>query len=103
MTVDYDQLVKNYCDGLFNTLRNFTPGPEFLDTWVHDEDHARSIFALFEAAESSGLKALSLTVSALVADQLDLVKLKTDLSELGHATLSAEKDHFLISMRFENG
>ena len=100
MNVSYEQLVQNYCDGLFNKLRNFTPGPEFLDTWVHDEDDARSIFGVFEAAESAGLKTLSVTVGESVAAKLNPENLRAELSRLGAVEIKKDISGIQITVRF---
>lgn len=102
MTVDYDALVKNYYEGLFNKLRNFTPGPEFLDTWVHDENHERSIYGIFEAAESAKLPSLSLTVNKAILATLNVPSLKQDLSRLGVVTLSEKEEQTQFNMEFKH-
>jgi hypothetical protein len=63
--IDYEALVDTYRRRLITILRAFRPGDSahtFLETWVPDEDDAKSIDGIFEAAFSSGLPELTLRV-----------------------------------------
>lgn len=51
--IDYSQLVQEYYDNLNDNLRHFRGGPGFLETWVHDEHHGRSILGILELAHTA--------------------------------------------------
>ena len=67
MHLIYDDLVRDYLDSLHSKLRNFNVEPEFLATWVHDEDDDTSIKEIFAAAREAGCRQLTLGISATVA------------------------------------
>jgi hypothetical protein len=98
MTIDYNNLVKGYYDGLVNNLRNFSPGPEFLESWVHDEDHERSLFGIFEAAKDAGLTSLSVTVEPPFCDDLNMNSLNKELSHLGKTKIESQSDKAVITV-----
>lgn len=100
MTFDYDELVKNYWDGLFSRLRNFTGGPAFLETWVHDEDHTRSILGLFEAAEASGQTQITLRVGPTTAPLLKISEIRQELSSLGIVKIEQPENEVQITVSF---
>lgn len=100
--IHYEELVQSYCDGLFTKLRNFVPGPPFLETWVHDEDHSRSIYGIFEAAESAGLEELEVRVKAETAKSIEIIRLEGELSRLGKVAIKNVDDGVQISMRFRH-
>jgi hypothetical protein len=103
MILNYDELAKEYVERLFSTLRNFTPGPPFLDTWVHDENHERSIYGIFEAAENAKLNSLSLVISQSVCQQVNLSHLNQELSQLGHVSVVTDGAQTKIEMEFKHG
>ncbi len=100
--IQYEELVQNYCDGLFTKLRNFVPGPPFLETWVHDEDHSRSIYGIFEAAEGAGLDDLQVTVKAETAKDIEMIRLEGELSRLGKVEIKPATGGFLLTVRFRH-
>lgn len=100
--IHYEELVQNYCDGLFTKLRNFVPGPPFLETWVHDEDHSRSIYGIFEAAESAGLEELEVTVKAETASSIEMIRLEGELSRLGKVEIKKVEAGLHLIVRFRH-
>jgi hypothetical protein len=100
--IHYEELVQNYCDGLFTKLRNFVPGPPFLETWVHDEDHSRSLYGIFEAAESAGLESLEVAVKAETAKSIEMIRLEGELSRLGKVEIKKAEVGFHITVRFRH-
>ena len=95
-SLNYDELAKSYVDALHTNLRNFRIGPDFLETWVPDEDHHKSIFGLFESGEMGSLKNLSVLVSSKVSSSLDRVKLEKDLATFGKAVLNERQDGLTV-------
>jgi len=99
--LNYDELVESYYRNLHTTLRNFTPGPEFLESWVHDENHNRSIVGLFEAAEDGGIEELELEVGPQLADALDREWIKSNLSGYGEFQLTPKDDGLRLNLAFK--
>lgn len=98
--LNYDALVEAYYENLHTTLRKFSPGPEYLDSWVHDEDHNRSILGIFESAESYSLEELAIEVSPKVAPQVDQNWLKENLNRFGAVKLSTRQGGLEVRIRF---
>ncbi|MBI4405541.1 MAG: hypothetical protein HY537_15370 [Deltaproteobacteria bacterium] len=94
--LDYEALVKAYYQNLHTTLRNFRAGPPFLESWVHDEDHNRSILGIFEAAASAGVHTLTVKVGTSLAAQLDQPWLKENLAAFGNVHMQTEGDFLNI-------
>lgn len=82
-SVDYEELVKNYYDNLNTTLRKFSPGPDFLETWVHDEDHNKSLLGIFESAEEAGVPVLTVAISRNLIDKIKREWLTDQLKTMG--------------------
>ena len=87
MRLSYDDLVRDYLESLRSTLRNFTVEPEFLGTWVHDEDDHRSLFEVFVAAQGAGCRELTVAVGPALALKLKDARLISELGPLGQVRL----------------
>jgi hypothetical protein len=92
MRIVYDSLVRDYLDSLNSKLRNFSVEPEFLATWVHDEDEHVSLFELFAAAQSSGCRELTVAVGPDTAKRLDEARVRALLAPLGTFSLTRGTD-----------
>ncbi len=46
----YDELAKTYLENLNSILRNFKQGPDFLETWVYEENINSSLLGICEAS-----------------------------------------------------
>jgi hypothetical protein len=88
--LNYQDLVTGYYDNLNNNLRNFKGGPGFLETWVHDEDHNRSLLEILDLAHSHGIDALNIQLPPAVADSLNLDWLRRNASEFGSLELKGK-------------
>lgn len=88
--LDYDALAKDYVENLHTTLRNFTPGPEFLETWVYEENHDSSVLGILESAEEADLAGVTITISRAIADEMDLDALKSDSGHMKGLALTIE-------------
>jgi len=98
--VDYDELVAAYADNLENVLRSFKPGPEFLDLWVHDEDDARSILNIAEAAEGYGLENLTIELSGAALARIDTDALLEMLRKVCEVELTAAGAGAKVVLRY---
>jgi hypothetical protein len=90
--ISYDDLVRDYLDSLHSKLRNFSVEPEFLATWVHDEDDATSLYEIFAAAREAGCGELSVGVGAQAAGRVDRAGLEKRLAPLGAVRVEVLKD-----------
>jgi hypothetical protein len=88
--LNYQELVAGYYDNLNNNLRNFKGGPGFLETWVHDEDHNRSLLEILDLAHSHGISDLNIHLQAAVATEVNLDWLRRNASEFGSLELKGE-------------
>ena len=70
--LDYDLLAKEYVENLHTTLRNFTPGPDFLETWVYEENHNSSVLGILESADEADLAEVKIKISRAIVDEMDL-------------------------------
>ena len=98
MRIVYDDLVRAYLESLHSKLRNFVVEPEFLATWVHDEDDHVSLFELFAAAQSAGSRQLTVAIGAATARLLDEARLTALLGALGSARISKTSAGLEIDM-----
>src|SRR5581483_5760251 len=92
MRLSYEELVRQYLETLNAKLRNFAVEPEFVATWVHDEDDHRSLYDLFVAAQGGGCRDLTVVVGAGTAAKLDAARLEKDLAVLGSPKVARGKD-----------
>ncbi len=88
--LNYQELVDGYYDNLNNNLRNFKGGPGFLETWVHDEDHNRSLLEILDLAHSHGIDNLNIHLPSTVTSTLNLDWLRRNASEFGSLDLQGE-------------
>ena len=89
MRIRYEEIVSAYEEGLRTQLRGFRPAHDFLDTWVHDEDPARSILSMVESAGLGGVKSLEVDVGPETARRIDARRLEALTARSGKATVTA--------------
>jgi hypothetical protein len=94
MMLNYQELVQGYYDNLNNNLRNFKGGPGFLETWVHDEDHNRSILEILDLAHSHGITDLKIQLPKDVTVLVDFEWLRKNSSKYGSIVLKGEQLSF---------
>ena len=99
MLVDYDEIIEDYQNSIQTKLRGFKPKHDFLEMWVHDEDHALSILNIVESAEINNISDLSIQVSEKIWKELDPVNLKSLIEELGTVQIDDENDNKLIRIK----
>jgi len=102
MILDYQQLVKDYWENLNSQLRGFTAGADFLDTWVPDENHIRSIESLFESAQLHGIDSLKVKIQKAVVDEVGQNQLSAVLDEFGDNEITDDGSTFVFSVEFKN-
>lgn len=94
ISLDYDQLIAAYQEGLVTKLRAFRPDAEsdFLETWVPDRDPVRSLLNLIEAAGDSGLVNFSIRLGPDISRHTDFEKLRQLTHDLGTLTICRERE-----------
>lgn len=81
--LNYERLLQDYNEGLNTRLRGFRPAEEYLDIWVPDNDHSKSILNLVEAAEMGGQQAVAIELGKDTLSELDLGDLENLLKTVG--------------------
>ena len=100
ISLNYESLVASYEEGLSTQLRSFKSGPDFLETWVHDSDHGRSMIGIFEAAKDAGLEELGLNVGFRVGQGMNFTSFGAELRRLGEVRIGTSQNGTLITVRF---
>lgn len=101
MQVRYEEIVDEYERGLQTRLRGFRPAHDFLDTWVHDPDPARSILSMLEAAELGGIKDLDIAIGPETAGRMDRQRLQELAAQVGKVTLEEQGAGLLLKVTYE--
>ncbi|MBC7905459.1 MAG: hypothetical protein H7Y60_01770 [Rhodospirillaceae bacterium] len=96
--LDYDDLVARYNTGLVDNLRSFGFHTDYLDMWVPDEDVARSLLNLMEAAATVGCPALSLRLGAESLASLDFAGFEAAAAGRGRVVLTREGQGAILSV-----
>jgi hypothetical protein len=97
MKINYRELVNAYYENLNENLRHFRGGPGFLETWVHDEDHARSLLAILDLAQAEGVEELEIELPQDISFSFEW--LRREAASLGRVEL---KNSTLYFKRGEN-
>lgn len=90
MRIRYEEIASGYEEGLRTQLRRFRPAHEFLETWVHDTDPAKSILSMVEAAQMGGIDRLEVLIGESTAKGIDLAQLKALTDKVGRAEIARE-------------
>ncbi len=98
--VDYEDLVRAYRASLATVLRGFKAGPDFLDLWVPDDDHHKSILNLVESAESAGLNGVSIYVGADTLAGLNLAQLEKMIGSIARVRVAPDGDGILLEINY---
>ncbi len=96
--VSYEDLVADYEKNLQTQLRGFKQAHEFLDLWVHDEDPAKSILSIVEAAESGGLSEIGILIGSETLSKVDTQKLLALVGKVGTARLAPQARGTLLTV-----
>lgn len=97
--VKYEELVEAFERNLVSVLRGHSADVEYLEMWVPDENHAKSILNMVEAAQAFGREEISIRVSLDTAAAIDMAGLKTVLSCLGQIEIEFGETGVLIHAR----
>ena len=80
MKIQYSELITDYYENLNTNLRNFRGGPGFLESWVHDEDHTRSLLGIFDLAAENKIDEVQVLLSPEVMSSVDFSYLSNEIS-----------------------
>jgi hypothetical protein len=86
--LDYEQLVAQYQHDLSHLLRGHH-SLDFLEIWVPDENHVKSLLNMVEAAQSFGCDRLVVKIGAAIVRDLDAAVLLALLGSFGAATFES--------------
>jgi hypothetical protein len=90
LRIDFDKLVADYGRMMFENLRGFSVGVEFLETWVPSDDVTESMELLVEAATEGRLEGLEIELGAEATDRLDEARLRSAVENHG-ASMSVSR------------
>ena len=102
MRIEYEAVVSGYVQSLQTQLRNFRPAHEFLETWVHDEDPAKSLLNMAEAASLGGESSLDIAVGPETLRTVDPLRLERVLAQAGKVQLVPEGKGLLLRISFQS-
>lgn len=100
MQIRYEEIVGAYERDLQTRLRGFKPLHEFLETWVHDEDPARSLLNMVEAAQMGGLEGLDIEIGPETTKRLDQKRLQEMTSRVGRVSLEPRGAGLLLKVAY---
>lgn len=95
--LDYERLVEDYNASLFATLRHHRSAGA-LEIWVPDDDPARSILNMVEAAEIAGVSEINVRVGPATLARLDDAMLAESAARYGIFAMNREGDSAVISV-----
>lgn len=94
--IDYLALVDEYNTSLTNVLRGFRPKFEFLELWVPDEDHVKSILNLVDAAQDSDYFNIEVYLDNNLLSEIQINHLINELESLGVVISKGDSGILLI-------
>jgi NifU-like protein involved in Fe-S cluster formation len=80
--INYEDLVREYNLSLNSVLRGFRPKYDFLELWVPDANHLRSVKNLVESALDQNHKTFSLYFSPAILKEIEWDKLVQELEKI---------------------
>lgn len=97
MELCYSELVEGYYKNLNDTLRNFRGGPGFLESWVHDENHNRSLLEICDLAALHHIPSIAVRLTDEVSDSIDIPWLSKELKKQGTVSLAKNGNGSLLT------
>lgn len=94
----YETLVREFEDALLTQLRGHTGGADFLTLWVPDNDPAKSIANMSEAARLGGKEMIHLRISDQSIDKEGIDRLRNELIGIGELKESREVGAWLLAI-----
>ena len=100
MKIQYEELIKDYYENLNTNLRNFRGGPGFLESWVHDEDHTRSLLGIFDLASENKVDEVQILLSPDIMQSVNFSFLSNEISP---SSLKQEVQNEQVVLTFRRG
>jgi len=102
--IDYEDLVVAYHQSLTTMLRGFRSMEEFdfLEIWVPDDDPARSILNLIEAAKERNLKCLTVILGSKTLKAIDLDRWKEEIRSLALVAIERTTERAELRIQLED-
>ena len=100
MHLHFEQLMADYERRLIETLRGFSLGAEFLETWVPTEDATDSALDLVEHARLHGLQSIEIAFETGQPSAIDFERLIASAAQHGQASLKKEGSKNVLSVCF---
>lgn len=94
--VNYEEAVSDFNEKLLTQLRSHGAEADYLEMWVPDEDPAKSILNMVEAAQTYGRETIAIRVSKSTLAEGLLHGLRTEIASIGQMTLEDEGKSWLI-------
>lgn len=96
--INYKELVTDYNESLVNVLRGFRPKAAFVEMWVPDADHSKSIINLVEAAQIHGEDSFRISVANPIWKEINQNSLISEMKKMGSVEVQAEADGAIIQV-----
>jgi hypothetical protein len=97
--LDYEELVADFESRLVTQLRRHGANADYLETWVPDDDFAKSLLNMVEAASASGCGEIAVRVSSSTQPPGQIEKLKREIGALGTVSVEGHPDGVVIVVR----
>lgn len=94
--VNYEEAVSDFNEKLLTQLRSHGAEADYLEMWVPDEDPAKSILNMVEAAQTYGREGIAIRVSKSTLPEGPLQGLRAEVASIGQMTLDDEGKSWLI-------
>jgi len=102
--IDYDALTAAYRQSLTSVLRGFRPGgfeEPFLATWVPDEDDAKALDGMFEAAAAAKVERVAVRVGPATLARVTPGRVEAVASRHGVVTTRSEGDTLVVEVALD--
>jgi hypothetical protein len=96
--LDYEQLTAQYQDDLFHLLRGHG-SLDYLEIWVPDADHVKSLLNMVEAAQSCGRDHLVVDIAETTMNSIDTSRLRGVLDSFGTVALQPSPHGMRLCVR----
>ena len=95
LSLNYDQLKKNYYDQLNNKLRDF--GKDYLKLWVPDDNIIKSFLNLLNSISTQYKNFIEITISKQTLDIQSLKDLESISKQFSEINISENNDLYFLN------
>lgn len=101
MRLDFGKLLADYERMMFDTLRGFSLGVDFLETWVPSEDSTESAETLVELAAEGGLTQLEIAFGPDDLRKIDMPRLRACAERFGNESMIVKGGLSILSVQLK--